>query len=91
MTKYYNAWEEYYYGQSINARVARDMNLLQTVNTFFTYFSQAPAQYSLETAKKWLREGDKLSTNIGYDLFERIIINNPTYRKAIDSLITQLS
>ncbi len=89
MTKYYNAWDEYYHGQTINARVARDINLLQTLNTFFTYFSQNPDNYSLETAKQWLKEGEKLSTNIGYDLFERIIIGNPVYRKAMDSLITK--
>ncbi len=88
MTRYYDAWVEYYYAQSINARVARDINLLQTVNTFFSYFVKDPASYTLATAKKWLAEGDKLSTNIGYDLFERIIVSNPIYRKAIDSLVT---
>lgn len=89
MTVYYNAWVEYYYGQTINARVARDINLLQTVDTFFTYFSQNPMEYTLETVRKWLGEGDKLGTNIGYDLFERIIVGNPVYRKAIDLLITR--
>ena len=85
MTLYYDAWVEYYYGQSINARVARDINLLQTVNTFFTYFVESPDSYTMDTVKKWISEGDKLSTNIGYDLFERIIIGNPSYRKAIDA------
>lgn len=89
MTSYYDSWEEYYYGQTINARVARDLNLLQTINTFFTYFSEEPQKYSLDAMRKWLSEGDKLSTNIGYDLFERIIINNPTYRKAIDMRIRE--
>lgn len=86
MTLYYDAWVEYYYGQSINARVARDINLLQTVNTFFTYFVESPDSYTMDTVKKWISEGDKLSTNIGYDLFERIIVGNPSYRKAIDAL-----
>ncbi|MBQ8689724.1 MAG: TIR domain-containing protein [Clostridia bacterium] len=87
MTRYYDAWVDYYYGQSINARIARDINLLQTVNTFFSYLVQSPESYSLQTAKKWMAEGDKLSTDIGYELFERIIVNNPGYRKAMDSLI----
>ena len=89
MARYYDAWVDYYYGQTINARVARDINLLQTVNTFFTYFSQDPESYSLETVKKWISEGDKLSTNIGYYLFERVITTNPAYRKATDLLITR--
>ena len=85
MTRYYDVWVEYYYGQSINARVARDVNLLQTVCTFFSLFAKKPSAYSLDVAKQWLAEGDKLGTNIGYDLFERIIVNNPIYRKAMDS------
>lgn len=89
MSKYYSAWEEYYFGQTINARIARDINLIQTVNTFFEYFSQNVEKYTVEMAKSWLSECDKLSTNIGYELFERIIVNNPSYRKAMDSLITK--
>ena len=89
MTRYYDVWVEYYYAQSINARVARDINLLQTVNTFFSLFARKPSAYSLDMAKAWLSEGDKLSTNIGYDLFERIIVGNPIYRKAMDSLVAK--
>ena len=88
MTHYYNVWEEYFLGKSINARIARDINLLQTVNTFFTYFVQDPAPHSLKTVKKWMAESDKISTDLGYALFERIILNNPVYRKAVDALIT---
>jgi 5'-deoxynucleotidase YfbR-like HD superfamily hydrolase len=89
MTRYYDIWDDYYRGQSINARVARDLNLLQTVNTFFSYFSEKPDDFSYETVKEWLNKGDKLSTNIGYDLFERIIVKNPIYRKATDYIVTK--
>ena len=88
MTYYYNVWTQYFEGQSINARIARDINLIQTVNTFFTHFAKDPEKYKLETAQKWISEGEKLSTDIGYGLFERIITANPRYRKAVDGLIT---
>lgn len=88
MTHYYNVWVGYFNAQNINARIARDVNLIQTVNTFFTYFISTPEKFNLETVKSWLNEGNKLSTDIGYDLFERIIIRNPIYRKATDKLIT---
>ena len=91
MMQYYNAWSKYFDGNTINARVARDINLIQTVNTFFAYFIDNVDKYSLETVKGWLAERDKLSTAIGYELFERIIVKNPSYRKAIDSLITEKS
>lgn len=88
MTKYYEVWDVYYAGQSINARVARDINLIQTVNTFFTYFVSGAKQYSLETVQQWLAEERNLSTNLGYELFSRIIKRNPAYRKAVDRLLT---
>ena len=88
MTQYYNIWTGYYNGQNINARIARDMNLIQTVNTFFDYFIKNPERFSLETVNKWRSKSDKLSTDIGFALYERIILHNPLYRKAIDKLIT---
>lgn len=88
MSHYYNVWETYFNGQSINARVARDINVIQTVNTFFTYFVADSQKYSLETVQQWLAEESKLSTNLGYELFDRIIKRNPLYRKTVDKLIT---
>lgn len=90
MTACYNVWTEYFEAQSINARIARDINLLQTINTFFDYFAADPSAYSEQTVNKWLAESDKISTDIGYDLFERIIPHNPRYRKAIDSVLTPI-
>ncbi len=87
MTRYYDVWTGYFLGQNVNARVARDINLIQTVNTFFAYLTENP-KYSLETVKEWLAEGEKLSTEIGYNLFDRIIVRNPVYRKVVDNLIT---
>jgi putative hydrolase of HD superfamily len=87
MNRYYDVWTRYFMGQNINARVARDINLIQTVNTFFAYFLENPKQ-PLEMVKGWLSEGEKLSTDLGYELFNRIIVRNPYYRKAVDGLIT---
>ncbi len=91
MSHYYNVWEAYYTGQSINARIARDINLIQTVNTFFCYLCQEPDKYSLEIIEQWKKEGNNLSTNLGYELFDRIVKRNPVYRKVIDHKITQAS
>lgn len=90
MTDCYNVWVEYYEAQSINARIARDINLLQTINTFFGYFAADPMAHSVESVNKWLAESDKISTDIGYDLFERIIPHNPLYRKAIDARLNPI-
>ena len=88
MMQYYDVWTRYFEGTGINARVARDINLIQTVNTFFAYFISDISRYSLPVVRGWLGEREELSTAIGYELFERIIVRNPSYRKAIDTLIT---
>ncbi len=88
MTYYYNIWTGCYTGQNIDSRIARDINLIQTTNTFFDYFIRNPEKFSLETVKEWRANGNKLSTDIGYELFDTIIIRNPIYRKSVDKLVT---
>ena len=89
MTHLYNVWTGYYNGRNINARIARDINLIQTVNTFFDYFVKEPDRFTYGIVSEWLSKKNKLSTNLGYILFDRIIVNNPLYRKAVDKLITK--
>ena len=91
MTHYYNVWTGYYNCKNINARIARDINLIQTTNTFFTHFSNDPDSFSLELVKEWLENNNRLTTNIGYDLFDRIILHNSTYRKIVDYKFTTAS
>lgn len=88
MTHYYNVWTGYFQGQNINARIARDINLIQTVNTFFTYCGEHPEKFTKDDVVHWLSEANKLSTDMGYDLFERIISHNHVHRKIIDEKLT---
>lgn len=89
LTHYYNVWSGYYQGQNINARIARDINLIQTVNTFFVYCDAHPEQFSKEDVLLWLSESKKLSTDLGCDLFERIISHNYLHQKTIDAKIVK--
>ena len=89
MTYYYNIWTGYYTGQNIDSRIARDINLIQTTNTFFDYFVKHPEKFTLEIVNEWRAKGNKLSTDIGYELFDRIITRNPIYRKSVDKLVTE--
>ena len=88
MTYYYNIWTGYFNRKSINSRIARDINLIQSVDTFFRSFSKNPERFSLDTVQEWLERGNRLGTDVGYALFERIISHNSIYRKTIDEKIT---
>ncbi len=84
LTRYYNVWTGFFNGKNINARIAKDINLIQTVNTFFACFEKHPEQFDTSTVKDALKQADNIITDIGYDLFERIISHNPIYRKSVD-------
>lgn len=83
MTYYYNVWTGYYNGININARTARDINLIHSVYTFCEYYSMYPECFTDEEVKTWIREENNLNTEIGYRLFERLIKNNKEYSEII--------
>lgn len=83
LTYFYNVWTGYYNGTGINARVARDINLLQTIYTFCEYYCKYPDHFGLSDVKKWMMEKSNLKTELGYELFERLIVNNQAFKKVI--------
>lgn len=76
MTYFYNVWTGYYNGLNSNARTARDINLLQSVYTFCEYYCLYPDHYENEEVLQWLAEKKNLKTELGYQLFNRLIENN---------------
>ena len=76
LTYYYNIWTGYYNGLNTNARTARDINLLQSVYTFCEYYCMYPEHFTLAEVGQWLGEKHKLRTELGYQLFDRLITNN---------------
>lgn len=79
LTYYYNVWTGYYNGININAKVARDVNLIQTVYTFLEYYCRYEEKFSQEELKMWMNEKNNLITDVGYELFERLITDNSDF------------
>lgn len=84
LTYCYNIWTGFYNGLSINARTARDINVLQTVYTFCEYYCRYPEHFSLADKQAWLREKSDLKTELGHRLFERLITNNEDFAKVFN-------
>lgn len=80
MTHYYNVWTGYYNGLNINARIARDINLIQTVYTFCEYYGMYSERFSDVDVKNWMLEERNLKTEIGYQLFARLIKDNQEFK-----------
>ena len=79
LTYYYNVWTGYYNGININARTARDINLLQSVYTFCEYYCMYPEKFTKEEVREWLAEEMNLKTEVGYRLFEQLIRSNQEF------------
>lgn len=89
LTYYYNVWTGYYNGININARAARDLNLLQTVYTFCEYCCEYPEKFSVDDIKSWLNEKTNLKTEIGHRLFKRLVTDNKAFEYVIKQSETQ--
>lgn len=86
LTYYYNIWTGYYNDININARIARDINLLQTVYTFCEYFCKMPDRFSSTQVKIWLNEKSSLKTDLVHQLFDRLINNNADFESVFECL-----
>ncbi len=83
LTYYYRVWTNYYKGTSSNAKTARDINLLQSVYTFCEYYCQFPEQFTAFDVREWLLEKHNLTTMIGHELFDRLILNNHEFQPIV--------
>lgn len=83
LTHYYNVWTGYYNGMNVNARIARDINLLQTVYTFCEYYCRYPEHFESADVEKWMKEKNNLKTELGYELFDRLITNNQDFMEVV--------
>jgi len=86
LTYYYNIWTGYYNGSNINARVARDMNILQTVYTFCEYYLRYPQCFSRDDIVEWQQNQGRLTTELGYSLWERLIEKNQAYQSLFSGM-----
>ena len=86
LSYYYNIWTGYYNGINANAKVARDINLLQSVYTFCEYYCTFPDHFTKQDAAAWIREKNNLKTEVGYQLFERLILKNNDFRRLFEEI-----
>ena len=55
LTYYYNVWSDYYEGIGINSRIAKDINLVQTIFNLFEHILEDSQKYSNDYVQKLLR------------------------------------
>lgn len=58
-------WRQWCAQDTLNARIAKDIDNLQAIFTFMQYKKQEPALFSEENSAAWLSGLDRLQTEIG--------------------------
>lgn len=79
LTYHYNIWIGRYIGINTNARIARDMDLLQMVYAFFEYFCKNLDRCTAPQVKLRVNEIVSMKTDLGNRLFDRLINNNSDF------------
>ena len=80
LKEYFELWNEWYEQITINSRIAKDLDLLQAMYQFCTYYTKYPDKFSDERRESWLNEHRDIKTELGLQIYARIIKDNPQFR-----------
>jgi len=76
LDEYYQLWEEFRDQKTEDAKLAKDIDVIQAVYQFKKYQKKHPDNFPAERVQKWLDEYYALKTDFGRELFQRLIIDN---------------
>lgn len=83
LTYFYNVWTGYYNGLNINAKIAQDINLIQSIYTFCEYYCENRDKFTEDDLREWMNAKAKIVTEIGYEIYDRMILNNSEFADII--------
>lgn len=88
MDEYLQLWKTWSDKNDINSRIAKDIDNIQTIHKFCDYYTKNPTLFTQEDVKYWLADMKILDTDIGKEIAEKLILNNPKYDGVVH-LITE--
>lgn len=82
---YYQLWEEFVQGQSINARIAKELDTIQLLYQFCKYYLKYPDRITENIKNDWLRSRANIKTNVGRDIFKKLVEQNKNYAQIFEN------
>lgn len=79
MTDYADAWDEWYAMQTENARIAKDIDVIQAIYQFFVYNNSYSGNFNEERRRNWLNELFCIKTETGRRIAKELIIENELF------------
>ncbi len=74
--EHWNSWDR---KDGINYYVAKDIDNIQTIYQFCHYYNQYPKKFTTDDVCYWLSGTNRLETELGKEISEKLIKNNPLY------------
>ncbi len=84
LSRYVELWNLWQYEEGINSQVALDIDAIQTVYCFCDSYLRDPDRFSTEDLRFWVGGIDDIETDIGKDIADTLIINNPKYKTVME-------
>lgn len=78
--EYWNAWDK---KDGINYYIAKDIDNIQTIFQFCHYYNQYPEKFTTEDVCYWLSGTNRLETELGKEISDKLIKNNPLYSNIV--------
>lgn len=76
---FYNVWEHYEDTDDMNALIAKDIAVIQTIYSFCVYYDKYPEKFTDSDIEMWQMEKSRIRTEIGYNILEKLIEENQKY------------
>ncbi len=75
---------------NINSRVAKDIDRIQAVYQFCFYVSEGKVALSEEDWRRWKADLESISTSVGKDMVENVILRNPKFLFSENAVLAKL-
>lgn len=77
--EYYNVWQLWNSPDNINGRVAREIDIIQTLFTLLTYVNEYPDKFEDSDLQRWLMEFKTIRTAPSCSLLRSVIVENHSF------------
>ena len=84
MAPFVDAWGCWYAENEENAKIAKDIDLLQAVYQFFEYYLLEKEKFTDERAKNWISELSRMKTAHGKRIAKALILDNERFKPVLE-------
>ena len=83
----YELWQEWPLRNTINAEIAKELDLIQTMFQLLTYYNAHPECFEISDIRRWMGDRYKIHTMIGRSILQQIVLENRDFQKILLSIL----